>query len=598
MARPLIPLLIALMTGISCGTFFDFPDGYVQFCLSIAVVLALFTVKGKWRRFFYPPLLISFFLLGILEMNLCLQRHPGKDHIRHFIGEEKSIVEGMICDNPQVSPDKTELIACASRIVLADRYQPVSGRVLLNVRPPYPYRYGDVVRFKARIRAPRNFHNPGAFDYETHLRFRGILVRGSISDPTGIIVLRRDRGNFVRSHLERFRDRIRDKILEKAPGTDGLIIQAMVLGDQKEIPKDVMEKFNRTGTTHLIAISGFNVGIVIAFSMFLIHFLLKSSEYLLLKLDARRVATFFSIITVVLYTFIAGMGVSVVRASIMGVLFMLTIIFNRARDLYNTLAFSAFIILVVAPYSLFDISFQLSFAAVAALIFLTPRMAALLPALEPPTPQAGKREQFVHFTQKAGRGVLVFFFVSLSATLGTLPLILHYFNRLSLVTLLANLIVVPILGVIATPVFLLLILTIPLSDFLTDGVMAVSSFLVRVSLDLVDKLASLSWSSIYVSTPNVIEIGAFYLLLISAGFCLDRCGPSVETSPTKTPCGPSAENAPAKTPRRLWIATTGLMVLFFVLDAAYLHLRNAGDGKMTLTAVDVGQGNAALMLFA
>ena len=258
------------------------------------------------------------------------------------------------------------------------QYLPVSGQVLLNVREPYPFHYGDAIRFHSRLRIPHNFGNPGGFDYERYLRFRGILVRGFVNDAAGIIILRREIGNPLRIRLERFRELIRKTILDTAPETEGKIIQAMILGDQKEIPKEVMEKFNKTGTTHIIAISGFNIGIVALFSLFVVRLFLKSSEYLLLRWNMVMISTLFSILIVILYTFIAGAGISVIRASVMVVIFMATILINRERDLYNTLALAAFSILIVSPYSLFDISFQLSFVAVASLLFLTPRLATLL----------------------------------------------------------------------------------------------------------------------------------------------------------------------------------------------------------------------------
>lgn len=144
-----------------------------------------------------------------------------------------------------------------------------------------------------------------------------------------------------------------------------------------------MEKFNRTGTTHIIAISGFNIGIVAVFSLFTIRLLLRCSEYIQLRYNMTSISTLFAILIVILYTFIAGSGISVVRASIMVVLFMIAILINRERDLYNTLALAAFVILVASPHSLFDISFQLSFVAVASLLFLTPRLTALLPSPPP-----------------------------------------------------------------------------------------------------------------------------------------------------------------------------------------------------------------------
>jgi len=382
-----------------------------------------------------------------------------------------------------------------------------------------------------------------------------------------------------------FRDRIRQSIQETEPNTEGKIIQAMLLGDQKQIPKEAMDKFNRTGTTHIIAISGFNIGIVAVFSLFAVRLFLKSSSYLLLRWNMLTVSTCFAILVVILYTFIAGAGISVVRASIMVVLFMVAILINRERDLYNTLALAAFLILIVSPPSLFDISFQLSFAAVTSLLFLMPRLTALLPL--PPSAVSSRLPRnawFLNHTKKALRTLVLFFFASLAATLGTLPLIILYFNRLSVITLAANLLVVPILGIIVTPLCLLIILAVPISSALTHVIVQLSGLLVRISLFIIEELAALPWSSVYVTTPTLPEIGAFYLLLISLGFWLEA----------------SRNKRDVPTPGRRvlkWKILFASIILFFILDGILIHLRNRHSGRLAFTAVDVGQGSSTLIRF-
>ncbi|EKD21855.1 MAG: hypothetical protein ACD_87C00304G0003 [uncultured bacterium] len=585
MIRPITPLLIAFITGILCSSLFPIPDTPVRFVLAfVLLVILLVSIKTR-RRSQFPLLLFSFFLVGILEMNVYLYPHTGKDDIKNFIMSEKVTVEGMICDNPQVSPDRTELVVSSSRVLRNGEYLPASGRLLLSIRESCRFHYGDAIRFTSRLRLPHNFGNPGGFDYERYLRFKGMLVRGFVNDASGIVVLRSETGNPIRTRLESFRDRVRKSIQEAAPDTEGKIIQAMILGDQKEIPKDTMDKFSRTGTIHIIAISGFNIGIVAVFSIFVLRLFLKSSEYLLLRWNMATMTTFFAILVVILYTFIAGSGISVVRASIMVVLFMVAILINRERDLYNTLALAAFLILLVSPASLFDISFQLSFAAVASLLFLMPRLTALLPTF----PSADflsmtRREWLLYNFKKALRALILFFFASLSATLGTLPLIILYFNRLSLITLAANLLVVPVLGIIAIPFCLLIVLAVPISSTLTHFIVRISELLVRISLSIVDELAALPWSSVYVATPTILEIGAFYLLLISLGFWLDA----------------SRSKRERLSPRRaalVWKIILAFLLFFFILDGLLLHLRGLHQGMLAVTAVDVGQGSATLIRF-
>jgi len=147
------------------------------------------------------------------------------------------VVEGLVCENPQVMPEKTELMVCVLRILEGPQSLQVTGKILLTVREPYPFRYGDAVRFYSRLRVIHNFGNPGGLDYEKYLRLRGVLVRASVNDPAEIIVLRREMGNPLRIGMERFRDRVRKKILETAPETEGLIIQAMILGIRSKFRK-------------------------------------------------------------------------------------------------------------------------------------------------------------------------------------------------------------------------------------------------------------------------------------------------------------------------------------------------------------------------
>ena len=262
--------------------------------------------------------------------------------------------------------------------------------------------------------------------------------------------------------------------------------------------------------------------------------------------------------------------------------FLCAILLNREGDLYNTLSLAAFLILILTPYSLFDISFQLSFAAVAALIFFMPKWLALMPS-PPPRVAAGRTRQWtLQQVHKALRGIVIFFLASLSATLGTLPLILLYFNRFSLITLVANFVCVPILGVVAIPVCLAIILAVPLSTTLADGVIRLSELLVQISLFFVDRLAALPWASVYVSTPTLPEIGAFYLLLIWGGLLLKWF----------------ATRRNSKTALKMPLlmkAVPVILALFFGIDGVHLYIQGIQQGRLSLTAVDVGQGNSILI---
>src|SRR5450756_1387151 len=135
MTRPFLFLAAALMAGICCGNLFRISDLPVQISLLIALTLTLLSriwIKRKQIHFYFL-LLLSIFLLGILAMNLYIDPPIAENHILRFVGDKKLSVEGMICENPQVSPEKTELVVSVSSILRDGSYLPVSGRVLLNI---------------------------------------------------------------------------------------------------------------------------------------------------------------------------------------------------------------------------------------------------------------------------------------------------------------------------------------------------------------------------------------------------------------------------------------------------------------------------------
>jgi competence protein ComEC len=580
MERPLIPLLCALIAGITVGHLCRIAD--LPLVISLTLILTLLAAASikKSAKLIAILVILSSALLGILNINLYLYPEPGAKHIINYVGKEKLILEGIICENPDLSPDRTELIVSASRLIGDDADTRIEGLILLNVDGRQEFKYGDAIRFRTRLKVPHNFQNPGGFDYVKYLKYKGVMVRGFIKDPAGIVILRENQGNIFKLHLERFRASLKKFIMENSSSPEGEIIQAMIIGDQKEIPKDVMENFNKTGTTHIIAISGFNIGIIAFLSFAIIRLIMKSSPYLLLRFNIAKVSTVFAIVPVIIYTFIAGMGISVVRAAVMALTFMVAIIFGKDRDLYNSLFLAALIILVVSPPSLFDVSFQLSFMAVWAILFVTPRLSMMIPDV-----QSEEMSRYKIWATKIYKNITMFVIVSLSATLGTLPLIVFYFNRVSTVVLLSNLFIVPVMGIIAIPVCTAIIIAAPLSHGLALVFLHISSLLVKASMSMVDFFASFPGSSFFLGTPTFLEISAYYLFLIVVVKLIDAW---------KKNDNNIVEKRSFLDRYRLAVAAAAL-AFFFVIDAFYLYVKDRGSGNLVVTAIDVGQGSSALL---
>ena len=204
------------------------------------------------------------------------------------------------------------------------------------------------------------------------------------------------------------------------------------------------QNFARTGTSHLLVINGLHLGMVALVTYFLSFWLLRRFPRLLLRVNAVKIATLLAAIPVVFYAWVAGGSPSTQRAEVMVLAYLLLVFLGRPGEVWSALALAALIILSLAPLRLFSISFQLSFAAVAFLIYLVPRLVRHPEdsKLDHPVPGAAARLLF---------RIKEWFVVSVVATLATAPLVALYFQVVSLLGILVNLVAIPLVLLLALP---------------------------------------------------------------------------------------------------------------------------------------------------
>ena len=186
------------------------------------------------------------------------------------------------------------------------------------------------------------------------------------------------------------------------------------------------EQFAATGVAHILAISGLHIGIIALASFWLVKNLLKCSTWIMLAIDISKVAAFSTLLPVTAYCFIAGNQIATVRATIMVITYLISIIIGRRDDLWNTLSLAALFILTVSPASLFDISFQLSFVSVMAILYISPPCSSFLfqHTHDPLTPAPV-------WWKYVARRISLFLIITTAAMIGTAPIVSLYFNRLS-----------------------------------------------------------------------------------------------------------------------------------------------------------------------
>lgn len=285
------------------------------------------------------------------------------------------------------------------------------------------------------------------------------------------------------------RARLLDRLSEN--GVDGnvyAVVAAMALGDKSQLTKELKETYAVTGAAHVLALSGLHLSIIYT----LLSLLLCRRRW-------QVVSQVLIIICIWSFVFLVGMSASVVRSAVMLTAYALLSLGNRNRMSVNTLAFTAIVMLIVHPLSLFDIGFQLSFLAVLSILIWYPVFEALIP-------------QSFLMSHRLVRWLWSLLGVSCAAQLGTAPLIAYYFGRFSSLFLITNFVVIP---------FAPLILYLTLAVLFVPSIAYLLIYIVNALNGILAFVASTPWVSITLH-PSILQIIMVYVIIAATYLLIDR----------------------------------------------------------------------------
>ncbi len=286
------------------------------------------------------------------------------------------------------------------------------GRVLVKTNLYPEYFYGDTLKLKGKISTPES-STLSEFDYQTYLAKDRIFL---ISKYPEIILTERPAEQDFYSILLGVKKSFIEKINKLFPEPQASFLAALLVGAKKTLPADLVAAFNRTGTSHIIAISGYNISIISAMILNFLNYLLLPRKLIFWLISA----------ALVLFTLIAGAEASVVRAAIMGGLLILARREGRNYRITNAIIFAGAAMLFFNPYLLrYDAGFQLSFLATFGLVYLSPYFEKWFARLP----------NFLSFRDNLA--------ATLSAQIATLPVVFFSFGRISLIAPLANVLILP-----------------------------------------------------------------------------------------------------------------------------------------------------------
>lgn len=377
----------------------------------------------------YVAIALVAFACGGLRMSLV----PTTSQIALFNNTGGLTVQGVVIAEPDRRDDRTQLRVAAETVTRAGQTYAVDGLVLVRVPRHVDVRYGD------RVNATGLLITPAEFDTFSYADFLGRTGVFSIMRQASVEVVASGEGSPVMLAILDLKGRAAQHIAHSLPEPQAALLTGILLGNENNLAPEVRDAFSRAGASHIIAISGFNMVILSGAVMGLLE-----------RARVRpRTAAVIGIAVILLYTIFVGANAAVVRAAVMSSLLVIGAVIRRKTYVPASLAFVAVIMSLHNPTVLWDVSFQLSFFATLGLALyvdpLSRHFDHLLARYFPPS-----------LTRTISGFLSEPLIVTIAAQITTLPLIVLYFSRLSLVALPINLLIIPaqalllILGLIAT----------------------------------------------------------------------------------------------------------------------------------------------------
>jgi competence protein ComEC len=588
---PLFWLALAFLAGILLGDWLGGESWPWLVGMAAAVLLAL--LLGLLRRRSAPPLAGSisydppaipiYILLPLALAAVCLgaardrQATPatGPGYIGWYTGlGEEVTMEGRLIRPPDERDRYTNLLVQAERMRTSEEgpWQPVTGQVLASVSPGGGWRYGDRLRLAGEIGFPENVEGSA---YPEYLYRHGIGA--TLAFPFADL-LERNQGNPLLALIYSLRQRALSAVYALFPDPEASLLAGILLGVETGIPEDVQQAFRDTGTSHIIAISGFNIAILITLLASWLGRLLGPG-----RTGARRGALV-AVAAIAGYAVLVGGSASVVRAAIMGGMALLAVQLGRRSGGVNGLVVVAALMALFTPFVLWDVGFQLSFAATLGLVlFALPLTHWFERVASTRLPQAT-----VH---RLAGPVGEYFLFTLAATLLTLPVLVYHFQRISLISLAANPLVLPVqpalmvLGGLATVAGMIWL---PLGKVLAFLAWPLAAYTIRA----VEWLAGFPLAAVAVGKIALPLVVIFYLVVLVGVFGRPALRSWLQRRGQAEPL-PAWLTAGAKPQSALFFG--GLATLALLTVVAWQAALAAPDGRLHLTVLDVGSGEALLI---
>lgn len=569
--------------------------------LWVAVGLAVATAALFMRRVAGPANVVALLAIGAAASTAAWQVvAPGASalSLRNFPDHAIVTVEGRIDRAPLRFPDREYVFVDVERVGLrAAAMRPARGTIRITVvGGSAGVRVGDQVRVTSALRFPRNFGDPGEFDYAGYLARQGIVATMVLRSGAALPEIIGYRREFPASEIAAMRGHIGAFIDANLHGEQRAEMRALVIGDRGGISRALRNRFALSGLAHILVISGLHLGFVAAVVFGLVRLVMGPFAALVARGWANKVAAVCAAAAAAFYAALAGGHVSTVRALVMVVAYALAVVVDRPREVLASLALAAIVICLAMPGSTADIGFQLSFVSVLAIVLGMRRFTAWwrrrMDAGAAVYGGAGgaARRRIV----RVGAFVAGYVAVSFWALVGVAPLTAYHFNQFSTVGVIANSVVVPVMALGGVVCGLAACAIGLIAPVLGRPLLHVAGWSLAAGTSLAGWFVRWPCAYFRIFTPTPIEVViayGFLMVWLTAGAGRGR-------RPDAGGPGSTARGASHGARRIGWRAVClAILAVALAADAGWWTYHRWFDPDLRVTFLSVGQGDSEVVRF-
>lgn len=580
--RPLCIATILYILGILIGLYLHVSIAFLLIiCLLIGSFLYMMIKKKIYIVF------ILFFILGVVQVKLI---DADYENTYQNIQEQEIYKIKAIIVSDRIHKEYKDVYQIKI-VELNGKSQYQNTNWLLNVKKAknangneYVLEYGDFIELEGSIEIPSTARNYGGFNYQQYLKTKKIY--GTIDTKEPIKVLEKNKVHIYEKILHDIADDMKNKIYQLLPNDAREICIGILIGERTDLSEEINLAFKNSNLTHMLAVSGAHISYIIL------------GLSILLSKNGKRFQKIFIIIFLIFFMGLTKFTPSVERASIMAILVILASLLHRKADVYHNLALSAIIILVINPYTILNIGFQLSYGGTIGIILfhqkISKRLNKKLNWLENYNTSIERihdmENPIINIFKKILKYILNMLMVTISANLVIIPIMIFQFNTLSLTFWISNILAGPFIGLITILGFILYFVSL-FSMSLAHFIAVPLKILLKLLIFISQFCSQLPFSKIISKTPYIIEI-IFYYVSIYYFFDFQKIKEKILTKFKIFLKNIKfiKEKNNRKNFIKLWIMGITFAIIVSIIIIVIYH-----NQSLKIYLVDVGQGDCTLI---